>query len=778
MKKQLVLAACTAAMAAAGAEIPKERIAVSDADMKAIYEEVKTPHKVGMVLLPEKGEMLDGPSVFRHGDAWYMIFITFDGKGYETHLAKSADLVKWERLGMVFARAQGEYWDSAQADGWPLLLDPLWEGPNTLTKFDGRYWMMYIGGAMKGYETDPLSTGVAWTDDPSAVKQWTRYPKNPVLSPSDPDARDFERKTIFKHYVVEDPSRACGGRFVDFYNAKQKGVWRETIGMAVSDDMLKWRRVGDGPVISDGNPAKFAISGDPMIKRIGDVWVMFYFGCGWKRKGAFDTFACSYDLKHWTKWDGKPLVEPSEPYDAKYAHKPWVIKHNGVVYHFYCAVGNKGRGIALATSKPVRGSTGTVFAEAKMPIIGWGALAAEKANAELYAEAKEAGFTHLTQWCSSPDVAKRLLAEADKAGIKLIIGLGHEVGRMTAAAEAFTAAAKDSPALEWYYITDEPHIKHAESIRDCVRRFEELDPAHKCYVNLFGALCDRWTRRDEERQLKYTGCSTHDEYIRRLYDVAPLKLISFDVYPVLSFKPLEDGDFRLHGQRVFLKERWYETLETTSAFARERGIPMLAFALVAAHRHYPANDYPVPTVNHLRLQIYSDLAYGAQGLQFFRYKLARKEFHGYNNAPILFEGQRSPVYERVREMNKEVQARAHVFLGAEVQGVWHTGIDVPLGTKRFDAKFLPPFVKTFEVPNGGTAVVSWLRNGGKDYFMVVNRDPDDDISFKATFAAGVEIVRRDGTTAPAAEYADYFWLDPGDTAIFAAQVGSRVPRGR
>ena len=87
-----------------------------------------------------------------------------------------------------------------------------------------------------------------------------------------------------------------------------------------------------------------------MIRRIVDVWVMFYFGCGWKRGGAFDTFACSYDLKHWTKWEGKPLVEPSEPYDATYAHKPWVIKHNGVVYHFYCAVGDKGRGIALATS--------------------------------------------------------------------------------------------------------------------------------------------------------------------------------------------------------------------------------------------------------------------------------------------------------------------------------------------------------------------------------------------------------------------------------------------
>jgi len=80
---------------------------------------------------------------------------------------------------------------------------------------------------------------------------------------------------------------------------------------------------------------------------------MFYFGAFWKPK-AFDTFACSYDLVNWTKWDGPDLIEPSEPWDKKYAHKPWMIKHRDIVYHFYCAVGDQGRVIALATSKPLK----------------------------------------------------------------------------------------------------------------------------------------------------------------------------------------------------------------------------------------------------------------------------------------------------------------------------------------------------------------------------------------------------------------------------------------
>ena len=92
------------------------------------------------------------------------------------------------------------------------------------------------------------------------------------------------------------------------------------------------------------------MSGDPQIVRINGLWVMFYFGAFWK-PGAFDTFAASRDLVHWTKWDGADLISPSEPWDAQFAHKPWLLRYRGVVYHFYCAVDKAGnRQIALATS--------------------------------------------------------------------------------------------------------------------------------------------------------------------------------------------------------------------------------------------------------------------------------------------------------------------------------------------------------------------------------------------------------------------------------------------
>jgi hypothetical protein len=99
---------------------------------------------------------------------------------------------------------------------------------------------------------------------------------------------------------------------------------------------------------------KIGITGDAVIQKINDVWVMFYFGAFWegRKNETFNRFACSYDLVHWTDWNGDDLVKSSETYDAKYAHKSFVVKYKAVVYHFYCAVDAKDhRGIAVATSK-------------------------------------------------------------------------------------------------------------------------------------------------------------------------------------------------------------------------------------------------------------------------------------------------------------------------------------------------------------------------------------------------------------------------------------------
>jgi predicted GH43/DUF377 family glycosyl hydrolase len=323
--------------------------------LRRTYDELRTPHKYGIVLRGAHGLMLDCPSVFRFGGRWFLVYVCMNEVGYETHLAASDNLLKWEPLGKVlsFGRTRDNglsEWDQWQRDGGIALVDHTWGGSCAPQSFDGKYWMSYIGGALKGYEPDPLSIGIAWSTTPDKANEWNRIDGNPVLGPSDKEAREFEKKTIYKSQIIWDRNETLGHPFVMFYNGKQEGPATERIGIAVSQDMVHWSRFGPGPVIDNGPRG---ISGDPQIVRIGDLWVMIYFGHVWKPK-AFDTFACSYDLVNWTKWTGEHLVEPSEMWDATFAHKPWMLKHDGVVYHFYCAVGNEGRVIALATSKEMR----------------------------------------------------------------------------------------------------------------------------------------------------------------------------------------------------------------------------------------------------------------------------------------------------------------------------------------------------------------------------------------------------------------------------------------
>ncbi|MBL7737949.1 MAG: glycosylase [Chitinophagaceae bacterium] len=333
------------------------RSQVPQSVMQQIYEEVKTPYKYGLVITPETGsKKVDCPSVFRKGKNWYMTYIAFDGRGYETWLAKSKNLLQWQTLGRLLSFSDTSDWDNNQKAGYIALQDTKWDGSYKLQKFQKKYWMSYIGGKDRGYEAGPLAIGVASTNsDIVKPHEWQRMDK-PVLTATDKDVRWWENKKLFKSSVIWDKNKTTGHPFVMYYNANgdtsnntPKWRWFERIGMAVSDDMVHWQRYQVDPVVHH----TIGITGDGVIQKIGEVWVMFYFGAFWeeRKNETLNRFACSYDLVNWTDWDGEDLIKSSEPYDAKYAHKPFVVKWKGVVYHFYCAVDSKdNRGIAVATS--------------------------------------------------------------------------------------------------------------------------------------------------------------------------------------------------------------------------------------------------------------------------------------------------------------------------------------------------------------------------------------------------------------------------------------------
>ena len=340
-------------------EVPQER-------MEQIYEEVKTPYKYGLAVAPaDNYHKIDCPTVFRQGDKWLMTYVVYngkggtDGRGYETWIAESDNLLEWRTLGRVLSYRDGK-WDCNQRGGFPALPDMEWGGSYELQTYKGRHWMTYIGGEGTGYEAvkAPLYVGLAWTKgDISTAHEWESMDK-PILSIHDKDAQWWEKLTQYKSTVYWDKDKTLGAPFVMYYNAggrhPETDLKGERVGIALSKDMKTWKRYSGNPVFA--HEADGTITGDAHIQKMGDVYVMFYFSAfePSRKYKAFNTFAASYDLVNWTDWKGADLIIPSKNYDELFAHKSYVVKHDGVVYHFYCAVNNaEQRGIAIATSKPM-----------------------------------------------------------------------------------------------------------------------------------------------------------------------------------------------------------------------------------------------------------------------------------------------------------------------------------------------------------------------------------------------------------------------------------------
>lgn len=342
--------------------------------MQKIYDEVKTPYKYGMVVAPKDNyHQIDCPMVYREGGKWYMTYVVYngkdgtDGRGYETWLATSDDLLQWKTLGRLLCYAD-KGWDMNQRAGYPALIDWTWNGSYEMEKYKGRHWMSYFGGEGTGYEAirKPLNMGMAFTKgDITQAHPWETSP-SPVLSINDKSAQWWEKLTHYKSTVYWDKNKTLGKPFVMFYNAgginPANQLKAERIGIALSSNMTSWRRL---PLRTakrkTGNPVFFheapgIITGDAQIVKFPHYYVMFYFSAynPERKYNAYNTFAVSRDLVNWQDWDGADLVYPSKPYDDMFAHKSYVLKHQGVVYHFYCAVNHAGqRGIAVATSVPM-----------------------------------------------------------------------------------------------------------------------------------------------------------------------------------------------------------------------------------------------------------------------------------------------------------------------------------------------------------------------------------------------------------------------------------------
>jgi predicted GH43/DUF377 family glycosyl hydrolase len=299
-----------------------------------------TPQKYGKEVLAASGtkdafdrNAVDSPFVFYHNNRFYMLYVGFDGKGYQSALATSNDLLNWKHQSMIFTRNDRPGWDFVGAAGtWIIKNDHLFELP-TLKKIDGKYWMVYHAYPNAGYEAGPAEIGLAWSDDEELLK-WRRFEK-PVLSWR--DGAEWEKSGLYKAGIVMKDET-----YYMFYNAKNSNVWPwyEQIGVAVSSDLLNWKRYEANPVIKVTKGAWDSnFVADPYVVRDDALWVMYYYG--YNGKNAREGIAFSKDLFNWEKYK-EPIITNGKAgeIDEIHAHKPAVVYFQNKLYHYYCAVRN------------------------------------------------------------------------------------------------------------------------------------------------------------------------------------------------------------------------------------------------------------------------------------------------------------------------------------------------------------------------------------------------------------------------------------------------------
>ena len=339
-----------------------------------------------------------------------------------------------------------------------------------------------------------------------------------------------------------------------------------------------------------------------------------------------------------------------------------------------------------------------VSVAAEIPILGFIGVYSADHRLEDYRAMRDAGFDVSVDGYDSIGEITLSLNLARQVGIKLMVA-----GRQIMDFPAETAGTvRHHPALFGYMLGDEPQMADFDTYKHRYHAIRAADSTHLCYQNLFPYYGDEL--------LETIGAASYEEYLRKFSEI-PLPQISFDFYPIWDYD---------------IRPTWYYTLEAVRRESLRTGVPFWAFVLSTPHV-----DYPQPTLEMLRLQIYSNLAYGAQAIQYFTFRTPPPDdTYDYHNGPITLEGQKTETYNIVRDMNRELHEVIPFFDGCTVERVGHL-LEVPLGTERF--KGMPRGLRRLKVVGTRGAVVSVLRQGDKRYLAVVNKDFETDLRVDIAF---------------------------------------------
>jgi hypothetical protein len=375
----------------------------------------------------------------------------------------------------------------------------------------------------------------------------------------------------------------------------------------------------------------------------------------------------------------------------------------------------------------------------RINVLAWIGVLHSAATTAHYQDMRDAGFTiNLPNDVNGGVSFNTIMSTLDIAaefGMKVLIwnhsldGLNNENLR----------TITHHPGVGGYWLGDEPGATLFAGLGNQVREIQAIDNEHPCYINLYGI----------QASAEQLQASSYRAYVQQfIQEIPSIPFISFDNYPIT-----------LENNALNVEKYWYNNLEIIADEATKAGKPFWAFALSTAHY-----GHPIPSLNDLRLQVYSDLAYGAQGIQYFTY-WTPTDAPGYHDGPVdAYTKQKTPTYYKVQEVNRDIIALSKVFLNAQVAWTAHTGT-IPAGCVALDKTKLPNLIESLDITGGTGALVSMLEKGNDNFLVIVNHGINMSISVNVKGKKALKRIKKDGI-AVNAEGIKTWNLTPGDMLIY------------
>ena len=322
------------------------------------------------------------------------------------------------------------------------------------------------------------------------------------------------------------------------------------------------------------------------------------------------------------------------------------------------------------------------------PIMGWVGPPGHEQTIARYREMAEAGLT------VSLHHPLKKLSLAKEAGLLAIVSDGRIWQALKSADQStiqrlldeVVAECEGHPEVTGFGLKDEPGAGFFPNLARVSKHFRQKVPGCFPYINLLPNYANA----------KQLGTDTYEAHVRQFISVVEPPVISFDHYPCISRK---------------WRSNYYENLEIVRRCTLDAGLPFWAFALVTPH-----GSYHDPTEAEIRLQVYSDLVYGAKGLCYFCYWTPGPSHWNWDSAIIRRDGVRTEHFEQVRRVNARVRAMGKVLLKCTSVDVYHTP-PLPAGTSPLPAG--SPIRCTAKVP---LIFGFFTHRDGDEYVMIVNRD--------------------------------------------------------